>query len=202
VSGFNLVEIVVVLSVLLTASVMSTPPLTGFLHRSKVETALQESAALLNAGRSIAITRGTPAVVFVDPSTRSLVAFADVHGAELDDEPDGEFNPLPGQPPRRTDYEIGRVVLPAQVAFGDPSGGADLDSVEGFENPDGLPQGRAILLPNGSIEAIGSFRFADTHGNYLETVATPRNAVRIEIRKWDGATWRSRGEGGHAWEWK
>jgi hypothetical protein len=200
-AGFNLAEIVVALSLLLTAGVMSTPPLREFLRRSKVESALQEASTLLRASRSIAITRGTPAVVFVDLGTRSLVAFADVHGEALADDPDGEFHPIPGQPQRRTDYEIGRVTMPPSVAFADPWGGADLDSIEGFANPGTLPAGSAIFLPDGSIEAPGAFRFRDERGNYLETIATPLTGVRVEIRKWDGEAWRSRGEGGHAWEW-
>jgi hypothetical protein len=200
-AGFNLAEIAVTISVLLTAGAMTTPPLAGLLRRSKVETAVQEASALMRASRSIAITRGTPAVVIADSSTRTLIAFADVHGAGLADDPDGVFNPLPGQPQRTTDYEIGRVVLPAMLDFVDPWSGGGLDSIAGFDNPGTLPDGSAIFLPDGSIASIGAFRFADANGNCLETTAGPRNAVRVDIRKWDGTAWRARGEGGRPWAW-
>jgi hypothetical protein len=200
-AGFNLTEVSFVLSVVLTAGVLTTPPLTGFLLRTKTEAAMVEASALLRASRSIAITRGKPAVVVIEPETRSLVAFADVHGETANDDPDGAFNPIVGAPQRRTDYEIGRVTLPAGASFTAPGGETGQDSVGGFYNPVPLPRGVAIFLSDGSVSATGAFRVADARGNYLETIAAPRTSVRVEIRKWDGEAWRSRGEGGSAWQW-
>jgi hypothetical protein len=200
-AGFNLIEVVVISSLLLTAGVLSTPPLVGVLNRTKVEGAANDMSALMRASRAIAITRGGSAVVCVDDGAGELIAFADVHGVELDDEPDGLLNPIVGQPERSTDYEIGRVRLPSGVAFADPDGQRGLDSVAGFANPDGLPAGCAIYREDGSLEATGAFRLADARGNALELIAAPRTAARVEVRKWTGTAWASRGEGGRGWDW-
>lgn len=200
-AGFNLAEVVVSVSLLLTAGAMGAPPLANYLHRSKVEGAAYEMSALLRASRAIAITRGAPAVVELDAATGELVAFADLHGETLNDEPDGLYNPISGRPHRLTDYEIGRVKLPKGVVFAAPEGLSGLDAVAGFNNPGSLPEQRAIFVEDGSLEAPGAFRLGDSRGNYLEIMAAPRTAARIEVRKWDGAYWLSRGDNGTGWEW-
>jgi type II secretory pathway pseudopilin PulG len=200
-AGFNVIEVIVSMTLLVTAGAVSGPPLVNFLHRSKVEGAAYEMSTLLRASRTIAITRGAPAVVQLDPVAGELVAFADLHGPTLEDEPDGVFNPIPGRPQRLTDYEIGRVKLPSGVFFTAPEGTTGLASIEGFNNPGGLPDDHAIFLDDGSLESPGAFRLADARGNYLEVIATPRTATRIEILKWDGTYWLSRGQGGTGWDW-
>ncbi|HVR28393.1 MAG TPA: hypothetical protein VMS86_02570 [Thermoanaerobaculia bacterium] len=200
-AGFNLAEVIVSMSLLVTAAAMSAPPLANYLHRSKVEGAAYEMSALLRASRAIAITRGAPAVVQLDPATGELVAFADLHGETLEDAADGVYNPIPGRPERLTDYVIGRIQLPKGVFFAAPDGGSGLESVEGFINPGSLPEHRAIFIEDGSLEAPGAFRLADARGNYLEIIAAPRTAARIEVRKWDGSYWLSRGDNGSGWDW-
>ena len=200
-AGFNLVEIAVSMTLLVTAGAVGAPPLANFLHRSKVEGAAYEMSALLRASRAIAITRGAPAVVQLDPATGELVAFADLHGEDLVEQPDGVFNPISGRPERLTDYEIGRVQLPKGVFFTAPEGRNGLESIEGFNNPGSLPEDRAIFIEDGSLEAPGAFRIADSRGNYLEVIAAPRTATRIEVRKWDGSYWLSRGQEGSGWDW-
>jgi len=199
--GFNLIEVVVSMSLLVTAGAMGGPPLANFLHRSKIEGAAYEMSALVRASRAIAITRGAPVVVRLDPATGELVAFADLHGEDLADQADGVFNPIEGRPPRLTDYEIGRVRLPGSVFFTAPDGGSGIDSVAGFNNPGALPEDCAIFIDDGSLEAPGAFRLADARGNYLEIIAAPRTATRIEVRKWDGEYWLSRGQTGRGWNW-
>jgi prepilin-type N-terminal cleavage/methylation domain-containing protein len=200
-AGFNLIEMVVSMTLLVTAGAMGAPPLANFLHRSRVEGAAYEMSSLLRASRAIAITRGAPAVVSLDPATGELVAFADLHGPTLGDEPDGVFNPIAGRPERMTDYEIGRVQLPNGVFFTAPEGTTGPESVEGFNNPGALPDDNAIFLEDGSLEAPGAFRLADGRGNYLEVIAAPRTATRIEVLKWDGSYWLSRGQNGLGWDW-
>jgi hypothetical protein len=200
-AGFNVIEVIISMTLLVTAGAVSGPPLVNFLHRSKVEGAAYEMSTLLRASRAIAITRGAPAVVQLDPSTGELVAFADLHGPTIADEADGVFNPLAGRPERLTDYEIGRVRLPAGVFFTAPEGTTGVESIEGFNNPGPLPDDHAIFLEDGSLESPGAFRLADARGNYLEVIAAPRTATRIEVLKWDGSYWLSRGQGSTGWDW-
>lgn len=200
-AGYNIVEVMVSMVVLVTAGAVSGPPLANFVHRSKVEGAAYEMSALMRASRAIAITRGSATVVKLDAGTGELIAFADLHGEALDEDPDGVFNPIAGRPERLTDYEIGRVRLPSGVFFTAPDGLAGLESVEGFNNPAPLPDDSAVFLEDGSLEAPGAFRLADARGNYLEIIAAPRTATRLEVRKWDGSYWLSRGQGGSGWEW-
>jgi hypothetical protein len=200
-AGYNIVEVLVSMVVLVTAGAVSGPPLANFVHRSRVEGAAYEMSALMRASRAIAITRGASTVVKLDAATGELIAFADLHGEALDEEPDGVFNPISGRPQRLTDYEIGRVALPTGVFFTAPDGLAGVESVEGFNNPGALPDDAAVFLEDGSLEAPGAFRLADARGNYLEVMAAPRTATRLEVRKWDGSYWLSRGQGGSGWEW-
>jgi len=199
-NGFSLAEVAVSMSLLVTASMVGAPPLANFLHRSKVEGTAYEMSTLLRASRAIAITRGTPTVVHLDPDTGELVAFADLHGEDTTQTPDGVFNPIAGRPERMTDYEIGRVRLPTGVFFAAPGGTSGLDAIEGFNNPSPLPDHNAIFIEDGSLRCPGAFRIADTRGNYLE-VATPLNGTRIEVRKWSGEWWLERGDDGHGWGW-
>lgn len=201
-AGFNLAEVAIGLSLFMTVGALGGPPLANYIHRAKLEGGAYEMSALLRASRAIAITRGTPAIVRVDTTTGDLVAFADLHGETESQDPDGIFNPIAGRPQRLTDYEIGRVPLPSGAVFGDPDGDLGLGSIEGFENPTGLPSKVVIFVEDGSVRAPGAFRVADGRGNYLEIVAAPRAATRIEVRKWDGSYWLSRGQGVGAWEWQ
>lgn len=198
--GFNLAEVLVGLSAVALAGSLGGPPLAGFLHRSKVEGFAYDVSAVMRASRAIATTRGANTVVALDVDAGAIVAFADVNGETVTDLADGLFNPLDGLPYRRTDYEIARIPLPTGVHFEEPGGKQDEESIIGFDNSDPLPQGEAIFLEDGSVDAPGAIRIADERGNYFE-IATTSRAGRVEVRKWDGnAYWLSRGEG-DGWEW-
>jgi hypothetical protein len=201
-AGFNIAELLVSMTLLLTAGVVGTPPLAGYLQRSKLEGAAFEMSTLMRASRSIAITRGSTTVVRLDPSTGELVAFADLHGETPAADPDGIFDPIAGRPERLTDYEIGRIRLPGGISFSAPDGTTGVDSVEGFNNLSPLPDDVAIFLEDGSLESPGAFRLADSRGNYLELIATSTAATRVEVLKWDGRWWLSRGARGAGWTWK
>jgi hypothetical protein len=201
-AGFNLIEVALGLSLLVSAGSVSGPPVAGALHRARVEGTADEIALMLRASRALAAMRGSPVVVTVDPTWGGLVAFADLHGETAELAPDGVFNPIADRPPRLTDYEIGRFRLPGGIGFDAPGGSSGLASVDGFDNPDRLPDRRAIFLEDGSVESAGAFRLADTRGNYLEILTAPRNPVDIQVLKWDGARWVGRGPHGAPWEWR
>jgi len=200
-SGMTLVEVAVTTSVLMIAGSVGMPALLNYMQRAKLEGAAREAVMMLHATRLEAITRGAPTVVMVDESSGELVAYADIDGPGSEDPPDGVFNPVTGDRYRETDYELGRVRLPAGVLLRDPSGNDGSYSVDGFVNPAPLPAGLAYFRIDGTVADDGAFRFADLRGNFIEARIAATTTARVEIRKWDGVVWREQGEGG-AWTWQ
>lgn len=203
-SGFTIVEALVVMAVVGVASVLLLPALQQLIHVSKIRGVSNNVALQMRKARFEAIKRGVPCVVMLSPATREVIAFADVHGTALTDLPDGLFNPVGGEPPGATDYEISRIPLPSGVSFKFQLL-EDLASVAGFDNsgnPD-PPDGQAIFLPNGSVNSAGALRFGDERGNHLEVRVDPPSTARIEVRKhYEPADeWRAQGEGGQTWTW-
>lgn len=204
VGGFTIVEALVVMAIVGIASALLLPALQQLIHTSKLRGISRGTTAQMRKARFEAIKRSVPCVVRISPATREVIAFADVHGPALTDLPDGIFNPVAGQPPGATDYELERVRLPGGVSFKFQLL-ADLASVDGFNNtgnPD-PPDDQAIFQSNGSAMDGGAFRFGDERGNYLEVRVDPPSTARLEVRKWSDAdgVWRSQGEGGYTWTW-
>jgi hypothetical protein len=202
--GFTVVEAILVVAIVGIASGLVLPALQQTIHSSKLRGIGRSTTAQLRKARFEAIKRGVPCVVRISPASREVIAFADVHGPALADLPDGVFNPVAGQPPGATDYELERGPLPAGVSFKFQLL-TDLASVDGFNNtgnPD-PPDDQAIFQTNGSAMDAGAFRFGDERGNYLEVRIDPPSTARVELRKWSAAdgVWRSQGEGGYTWTW-
>lgn len=200
--GFTLVELLVSILVIGLIATLGLPALFQYIHRTKIEGANRQTRAMLQQAKFEAIKRGGLTVVAIEPDTREIVFFVDVHGAGLNDPSDGIFNPQPA-PPGATDFEVARFQLPIGVDFRF-QGATGLASVDGFlntGNPD-PPDKRAIFRPNGSAIASGAIRFGDARGNYLEVRVNPAITAKVEVRKWDGAAWRVFGEGGEPWVWQ
>ena len=214
-SGFSLVEAILALAIVGIASALLLPALQQLIHTSKLRGICRTTTAQMRKARFEAIKRGVPSVVQISPDTREVIAFVDVNGPGLTDLPDGIFNPVGGQPPGATDYELERVILPAGVDFKFQltQGFASVFGFDNTGNPD-PPDDQAIFLPDGSVNDRGSFRFADERGNFLEVAVTQPATARIEMRKWtdDDALcpadppppgcWLSQGEGGATWRWR
>lgn len=203
-AGFTIVEAILVVAIVGIASALLLPALQQTIHTSKLRGIARGTAAQLRKARFEAIKRGVPCVVQISPATREVIAFADVHGPTLDALPDGIFNPIAGEPPGATDYEIERALLPAGVEFRFQLL-TDLDSVDGFDNtgnPD-PPDDQAIFLSNGSALDAGAFRFGDQRDNFLEVRIASPSTGRIEVLKWSDADaeWHMQGEGGATWKW-
>lgn len=199
--GFTLVELVVALFVVGLIAALGLPAIFNYLHRVKIEGMTRQTRSLLQEAKFEAIKRAGFTVVAIDPDTRDIVSFVDVHGVALDDPADGIFNPV-AAPIGATDFEMARFRLPIGVEFRFQAS-TGLASVEGFANtgnPD-PPDKRAIFRSNGSALSDGALRFGDERGNYFEVRVSPAITARVEVRKWDGAAWRAFGEEGEAWVW-
>jgi prepilin-type N-terminal cleavage/methylation domain-containing protein len=199
-AGFSLLEIMVTASVFVIAATMGMPALMNYTQRAKLEGSAREIAILLYRTRLEAITRGAPAVVAYDEDARELVAFADVDGVGTNDPPDGIFNPNSGDRYRETDYELARFRVPPHLELRSPDGSVGVSSIDGFANPAPIPAHLAFFRIDGTVGDDGAFRIADERGNFLETRIAAATTARVELRKWDGSTWREQGEGG-AWTW-
>lgn len=205
--GFTIVEALIVVAVIGIAVAIGIPTMQRLLHRTKMENVARETAMLMQQARYEAIKRGVPVVVRIDPTTREVITFADVHGGlDVTLPSDGLFAAIPGAAARTTDYELGRLLLPPGVDFVNEAGQTDLASIDGFsENDDqGFPNLLAVFLSDGSIADVGAFRFGDDRGNYLEARVDPQGTARVEVRKWDDVDgdWYGFGEGGKPWNWE
>ena len=191
-TGFSLLEILVVVSILAVVIAYGYPVLAKFLVRSKLEGSARQITTLMHRARMDAIQRGVPAVVHIDTAQQTFTGFTNV-----DDDVALVFAPDPDRDWRDTDYELGSLELPGVVTFDTPAGSV----VDAFTNVPWNATNVAVFEPDGSVRALGAFRLADAKNNYLEVRVEPRATARISLRKWDGTAWRSQGENGQSWEW-
>lgn len=192
--GFTLIEILAVLLIMMILALYGTPKLMGVLHRAKVEGMAKQTATLMRAARMEAIKRNCYGVVAIEPASRRVIAYADLNR-------NGVFDTATTPP----DHLIGRLDLPSLVHFENESGDKDLDSVDGFVNPDVptvLPDGQVIFQSDGSVLDDGALRFADQKGNFLEVNVSPRTTGRVEVRKYESGIWYGNGEGGKSWDFE
>jgi prepilin-type N-terminal cleavage/methylation domain-containing protein len=188
-SGFTLLEVLVVMAVLGIAMVIFAPGLYRFLNRAKLEGTARDTAALLQRARLEAVTRSIQAVVRVTADDE-VFAYGDVNG-------DNVYNPDSALRYGRTDFTLGRFALPRGITLAAPG---SQPVIEGLTDVSGLGT-VARFNANGSIAAIGAFRFGDERGNFLEVRIEPQASSRVQVRKWDGEEWHTRGGGTEPWRW-
>jgi prepilin-type N-terminal cleavage/methylation domain-containing protein len=202
--GFTLIELLVVLAVAMVLMLISIPSMFTAMHQGKLRGIAQETAVLMRLARLQAIRFSAQAVVRIvppaDPQLGRVEAFSDRDG-------DGKLTA--GEP------ILGSLVLPRGVKFLAPPDVEGNLSVDGFSvDPENASNPNvAIFNRDGSIAALGAFRFADTYENYLEVRVEPAATARIELRKarLEGSTWNwyASGDGGarstknrwKPWEW-
>ena len=114
--GFSLVELLVVILVIGLIAGLGLPALFQYINRVKIEGTNRQTSSMLRNAKFEAIKRGSFAIVAIDPDTREIVSFVDVHGVGLNDPSDGIFNPQ-AAPRGATDFEIARFQLPFGVEF-------------------------------------------------------------------------------------
>jgi len=201
-------ELLVILALMTVVATLGFPVIQNVVHKSEVRTAVRSATNLLQIARLEAIRRGAPAVVQIDAVGGDIFGFVDLHGTALTDPSDGIFNPVLGQPYRMTDYALPRVHL-SSLTFEDPDGDLGAASVDGFDNPNLLPDLVAIFQSDGSAMATGAFRLADRRANYFEIRVAPAATGKLQLRKyddtlavnWDGTHWYSEGEVARGWSW-
>ena len=184
--GFSLIELLLTLTVMSILIGLGVPALRNFIHREKLLGAAREiSVSLRNARLEAIKTNGATAVaVDVNPAVRTITSF-------VDDDDDGTFD--------AGERLISRRTLTGGVYFSSPAGNGINDVVDGFQKAGTV--GIARFNADGSVDAIGAFRYADARGNFLEIRIDPVSVARVKIRKWDGTTWYARDESPGPWKW-
>jgi competence protein ComGC len=183
--GFTLIEAIIVLALIMIAVLIGFPALQNMIHRSKVEGAVTQIATLARAARLDAIKNSVQFYVQADFANDRVVVYRESGAAGTG------FDPA-------VDEEVHHVALPTLLSFWGP---ADAGA-EGADATDGLPADHHITMrPDGSADVAGGIRFGDTLGNFLEVRIDPPASARVQLRKWDGAAWRTKGEAGNPWKW-
>lgn len=219
-SGFNILELLVVLALLGIVAVIFLPLVNSTVRKAKLEGTARSLMQTLSRARSEAIRRGVPVVVEVDLATQELSAFADVDALTLPT-PNYTFDPDPLAPFGTADFEVASYTLgggsspQSEVLFWGiedaAPGGADAvrDFSEGAREV-------IIFEKDGSVRDPGSLRIGmgphpaasqkTSHGhNFLEIAVTIAASGRTELRKWvvanDRYEAKSSGASGSNWEW-
>jgi prepilin-type N-terminal cleavage/methylation domain-containing protein len=195
-SGFTLIEMLVVMAILMILVLFAVPALQTSMRQGKLRGMANETATLMRLARLEAIRRSCPAIVrIVEGASARVEGFPDCDGdCVLDaDKP-----------------SLGRFPLPSGVHFLAPPNLAGAGSIDGLSLVPACGAANvAVFQPGGSIETPGGFRFGDDAGNFLEVYVAPAATARIEVHKCllcENAAlrsdWYAVGDGGRAWEWK
>jgi len=185
-TGFNLLELMVVMAIIMILAVLVIPEFRHLLRRFKLDGAVQGVAQVVAQARAEAIRRGVPVVVRADLGQNALVAFADVNatvpkkGSSPPDyvhallfDPNTEIpdmDPSPGVaelPHGATDYQVAFYPLPggnlsenAVLFWGAEDDAPGLANVTtGLTTDPGANQ-VAVFLANGSVRDVGGFRIS------------------------------------------
>lgn len=197
--GFTLLETLVVMALLLTLMMFGIPTLLTTLRAAKIRGIATAAASMMRVARMEAIRKFCPTVVRAVEGTPEspawLEGFTDCNGDGIED---ADKRPL------------GKVILPPNISLLAPPDLAGRDSIEGLSpDPAGGDLNVAIFQSDGSVRAIGGFRFADQSGNFLEVWVEPAATARTEVHKCvrcenaaDRRDWYAMGQSGRSWEWK
>jgi prepilin-type N-terminal cleavage/methylation domain-containing protein len=170
-TGFTLVELLIVLALLGVIMGLGMPAMLNALNRAKLTSFAQQAAAAMQAARHEAIKRSTVARVEVHFSDNSIFAYVDVNGDSLY---------TPG-----TDVLIFQGSAPAGVVLQGPGTTLNSNAVYNFA-PLAAGGGVALFNSDGSVVALGGFRFRDQRGNIMEAFVSPQASARIAVRKYAG----------------
>lgn len=201
-SGFTLIELALVLSLMVIFTSLVLPALERQIWRGKLISRCEEIAVHLSVARMEAMKQGTPVVVRPDYARQTLVAFLDADDDLSQDPGEREvYSLLPGSGGHR------------EIRFRGPTGAAGTSddpaqSVDGLTALGGESLLRvAVFEPDGSIRNSGAFRIADdrpARRNAFELRMAPKSTARVELRKYVYGGPGGDGfypAGGGLWEW-
>ena len=218
VSGFSLIELLIVLAVAMVLLLIGLNNFQNWRTLYQTESSSGQVRSVIAEARMAAMLRNVTTVVEANLADNTIHAYADLNGdpdpASTDYTSYLVFDPDPllagtGS----TDYTVTEYQLPEGLTFGAPNADPVID---GFTTPP--PHSTAFRLlvfePTGQVDEIGSFRFEDAGGyNHLEVALTTLGG-KSELRKYlqaadapnNVAGWYSRGNendgGGRAvWVW-
>jgi prepilin-type N-terminal cleavage/methylation domain-containing protein len=165
-SGFTLLELLVVITIILLFSVVGYPNLVAWTARSRIMGVVESTTSRLQVARQEAIKSNNIVVAQPDFDKDEIVFFVNV-----DRDTSFEFNPNDAVPYRTADYELGRLRLPTDfdIEFWSATDqrAEGRDAVEGF-TPTASPVNAVVFLPDGSVRDPGAIRLGDDRSNFLE----------------------------------
>ena len=170
--GFTLIELLVVMALMMALVGLGIPALQLALHESKIRGIATEVTVLMRQARIDAIKNSGQTVVQIIPSTGAddpghVQAFSDRNSDSM---------LTAGEP------VLASFPLPKGISFVDCNGMTDKNSVDTFSaDPLGGPN-MAIFQRDGSIIAVGGFRFGDPYGNAMEVHVEPAATAKIQVR--------------------
>ena len=181
--GFTIMEIVVILAIFGIMVATSLPAFLLWIQRQRVLGVVNGAASRMQVARQESIKAQVPIVVQPSFTDNEILIFANV-----DNDPNFQYDPDPAQPYKTVDYEVGRIRLPGQqrqVHFWAPTDATP----EGAEAIEGLTvtvaaQNAVVFLPDGTVMDTGAIRFADTRDNFFEVRVEPRATARVQILKY------------------
>jgi len=84
ISGFTLVELILVLALLVIATSLAAPALSNFVRGRALDSEARRLAALMHAGQSRAVSAGAPMVLWIDEKAGSYGLEAETSGQNGD----------------------------------------------------------------------------------------------------------------------
>lgn len=182
-TGFTVMEIVVVLAILGLMLAASLPAFLQWIQRQRILGVVNATASRMQMARQEAIKAQVPVVVQPSFANNDILIFANV-----DEDPNLQYDPDPAQPFKTVDYELARVRLPAQqrqVYFWAPTDATPegADAIVGL-TVTSAAQNAVVFLPDGTVRDTGAIRVADNRENYFEVRVEPRATARVQILKY------------------
>jgi type II secretion system protein H len=170
-SGFTLVELLVVMSLMVVVISISIPSLAGFFHGRSLDSEAQRLLSLSRYGASRATSEGLPVVLWVDTSQRAYGLEQDSSYADRDAKAE-QF---------QVDDNVRLAVTSATKTSTTTSANRATPSVASSLTHRDLPAIR--FLPNGSVSetSFQSLQLQDREGNSIWLVQST-NGFNYELR--------------------
>jgi type II secretory pathway pseudopilin PulG len=183
--GFTIFEFLVVMAVSMALVAAGLPAFLQWIKRAQILGFVRATQTRLQVARAEAIKGQYPVVVQPDFANEEILVFANV-----DNDPNFNFDPDTAQVFKTVDYEIARLNVPVQRQIrlwhpGDagPNGATaliDLSTTSAAQNA-------VVFLPDGSVDEPGSIHIADNRGNFFSIRVEPQATGQVRILKYDSA---------------